>query len=112
MPGRDVPKIKWLNGIYFDKWVHAGMFGLLTFLLCWPFNKSGYSRQKKLHYFIKIAIACSLWGLTIEFIQKFYVPGRDFELLDWAADSGGALIALFISMKMFTDYSIKTGERL
>jgi VanZ family protein len=29
-------------------------------------------------------------GLTTEFIQKYLVPGRNFDLLDWAADSLGA----------------------
>ena len=77
------------------------MFGGLAFLFCLPFYKSGFSTQKRINYFIKIAIATSIWGLTIEFIQKFYIPGRSFDLLDWAADSLGALIALWFCTKKF-----------
>ncbi len=101
MPGKDVPEISWLDGIYFDKWVHAGMFGGLTFFFSLPFYKSEFSAQQRLHYFIKIAIAASIWGLAIEFIQKFYAINRDFDLLDWAADSFGALVAFFICKKIF-----------
>ncbi len=95
MPGSDVPKIRWLDGIYFDKWVHAGMFGGLTFLFSFPFFKSDFSTIERLHYFIRIALAASIWGLTIEFIQKYFVISRDFDLLDWAADSVGVVIAFW-----------------
>jgi hypothetical protein len=101
LPGKDIPKIGWLNSIYFDKWVHAGMFGGLTFLFSWPFYKSNFSARQRLFYFIKIAIAASIWGLVIEFIQKFYIPSRDFELLDWAADSLGVCLAFLICRKYF-----------
>ena len=101
LPGKDIPTIGWLDKIYFDKWVHIGMFGGLTFLFCFPLYKSYLSNKEKLHYFAKIAIAASIWGLAIEFIQKFYVIGRSFDLLDWAADSTGAFIAFLISKKNF-----------
>ncbi len=101
LPGNDFPKEDWLDKIYFDKWVHIGMFGGLTFLFCLPFYKSNFSAQQRLYYFIKIAIATSIWGLTIEFIQKYFIAGRDFELLDWAADSLGALIAFLFCKKIF-----------
>jgi hypothetical protein len=101
LPGNDIPKIGWLDKIYFDKWVHAGLFGGLTFLFCWPFYKSTFSPQWKFYYFIKVAIAASIWGLTIEFIQKFFVTSRDFDLLDWAADSFGVIVAFLICKKWF-----------
>jgi hypothetical protein len=103
LPGKDIPKIGWLDTIYFDKWVHAGMFAGITFLFCWPFYKSGFSNEKRINYFIKIAISASIWGLTIEFIQRFYIAGRSFDLLDWAADSLGALIALLFCRKKLVE---------
>lgn len=94
MPGKDVPSIDWINIIYFDKWVHAGIFGLLALLFMLPFALSPMEPKEKLQYFIRIAIATSVWGLTTEFIQKYLVSGRSFDLLDWAADSLGAIISL------------------
>lgn len=107
MPGKDVPQIGWLDGIYFDKWVHAAMFGGLTFLFCWPFHKSDFSAKQRLNYFIKIALVSSIWGLIIEFIQKFYVTSRDFELLDWAADSVGVLLAFWFCSRYFINRRVK-----
>ena len=102
LPGSDIPKVGWLNAIYFDKWVHVGVFALLGALFCWPFYLSPINKKERLAYFLKIAIAVSIWGLTIEFIQKFWIPGRDFDLLDWAADSVGAMVAYFFSTARFT----------
>jgi VanZ family protein len=105
LPGRDIPQIGWLDRIYFDKWVHIGMFGGLTFLFCWPFYQSDFPAQKKINLFILIAITTSICGLAIEFIQRFYITGRSFELLDWAADSLGAFIALWFCSKKFVKTS-------
>ncbi len=93
LPGSDLPKMRWLNKIYFDKWVHLGMFSILVFLFSFPFFKSHLLLGKKINYFLWIAITASLWGLAIEFIQKYFVVGRSFDLLDWAADSLGAFIS-------------------
>jgi VanZ family protein len=100
MPGKDVPEVGWMDGIpNFDKLVHAGLFGGLTFLFCLPYFKSSFSRKQKINHFIRITLAVIVWGITVEFIQKYFVA-RDFELLDWAADSVGALIAFWLSMKI------------
>ncbi len=93
LPGSDLPKVGWLDKIHFDKLIHIGMFGILVFLFSFPYFKSHLHSAKKIYYFLWIAIVASLWGLAIEFIQKYFVVGRSFELLDWAADSLGALIS-------------------
>lgn len=93
LPGSDLPQMGWLNRIHFDKLVHVGLFGMLAFLFSFPFFKTDITLSKKIGYLLWIAIIASLWGLAIEFIQKYFVSGRTFDLLDWAADSLGALIA-------------------
>jgi VanZ family protein len=67
-----------------------------------PFFSAPFSLQKKINYFIRISLSAIIWGITIEFIQKFYVSGRSFDLLDWAADTAGVLIAFWICRKMIT----------
>jgi len=106
LPGNDLPKIGWMdNIIFFDKWVHMGLFGILVLLFCLPFYKSSFTTKERLNYFIKIFLVVSIWGLTIEFIQKYFIPGRAFDLWDWAADSVGAVIAYWFCKKKF----IKSG---
>ena len=101
LPGQDLPPTDWLHISYVDKWLHVGVFGLLVFLFCWPFYRSVFTQKVRKYYFIKIALTVSIWGLAIEFIQKFYIPGRSFDLLDWAADSTGALLGFFICSRLF-----------
>lgn len=101
MPARDVPEVGWLDKIpNMDKLVHAGLFGGLAFLFALPFFKSSISFKQKLNYSIKISLASIIWGITIEFLQKFYVPSRDFDLLDWAADTLGVIIALWVIIRI------------
>lgn len=102
LPGKDIPGTSWLDKIFFDKWVHAGVFGLLALLFMLPFGISPLDKREKLQYFIRIAIATSLWGLTTEFIQRYLVTGRSFDLLDWASDSLGALVALLYCHKKYS----------
>jgi len=97
MPASDVPQVSWMDNIpNFDKLVHAGLFGGLAFLFALPLLKSHFSQKQKLNYSIRISLAAIVWGITIEFLQKFYVPSRDFDLLDWAADIVGVIIALWL----------------
>lgn len=112
MPGSDVPQVSWLNIPYFDKIVHVSLFGGLTFLFCLPFFKAPFSLQKKINYFIRISLAAIVWGITIEFLQKFYVAGRSFDLLDWAADSAGVFISFWICKKIVTSKFSATLELL
>lgn len=101
LPGDDVPNTSWLDLIYFDKIVHAGLFAGLVFWFCMPFKKSGLHPNDKINFFIKITLATIVWGITTEFIQLFFVPGRQFDLMDWAADSAGAIIAFFVCRDFF-----------
>jgi len=95
IPGSKMPAVEtWLNDIYFDKWVHAGLFGMLVFLFIYPiYKKMILPSVVKKNWAIKIAVAAVILGITTEFIQKFFIPGRSFDIYDLAADSFGILVA-------------------
>lgn len=102
LPGDDLPKgDDWMDAIFFDKWVHVGLFAVLAYLFMKPICKSNLTSNNKWITIIKIALCISIWGLTTEFIQKFFIPGRSFDLLDWAADSGGVILALIVCKKFY-----------
>lgn len=93
-PGNDLAKAEsWMTKIYLDKWVHAGLFGVLALLFMLPVKRSSLSLRHKNKYLISILLAVSAWGLVTEYIQRYLVVGRDYDLLDWAADSVGAICA-------------------
>jgi VanZ family protein len=101
MPGNDIPKSEFLFKIDFDKFVHAGIFGLLAVLFCWPFYKIAVPRKKKIHYFIFIALLTSAFGYSTELIQKYWADGRSYDLMDWIADSVGVLVAFIFCKRVF-----------
>jgi VanZ family protein len=94
LPGSDIPPVdNWLNYIYFDKLVHIGLFSVLTFLFIYPVSKMNLPLAVKKNTAIKIAISAWIWALTTEFIQKYFIPDRSFDMYDWAADTFGILLA-------------------
>jgi len=110
IPGKDLPTPdNWMIAIDYDKLIHIGVFGLLAFLFMYPFGKSSLPPKQKLHYFIRFALVTIVWGYTTEILQKFYIPGRSYDLADWLADSIGGILALVISKFYFLRRS-KTGK--
>ena len=58
LPGSDIPPVEnWLSYIYFDKWVHIGLFAVLTFLFIYPVSKLDIAASIKKNTAIKIALA-------------------------------------------------------
>jgi len=103
LPGSDLPpSASWMDLVMFDKWVHVGLFGVLGFLFMLPLFKTSIDRKQKICWFARIAASVSVWGLAVEFIQKYYIPGRSFDLMDWAADSIGAALAFIVAIKFIS----------
>jgi VanZ family protein len=95
IPGYDLPKVdNWMIQINYDKLIHVGIFAVLAFLFMYPIVRSGLSKKEKWHYCIKLALATIIWGYTTEVIQKFFIPGRSYDLTDWLSDSIGGVVAL------------------
>ncbi|GAB4093856.1 VanZ family protein [Flaviaesturariibacter terrae] len=83
LPGDELPKEDWLDRIFFDKWVHIGLFAVLVLLLCWSWNIAG---PKGL---LRAGLACIVYGLLVEIVQGFWVPNRSADPWDFLADSFG-----------------------
>jgi VanZ family protein len=94
-PGKDLPDTKLLKIIFLDKAVHFACFALLVILFYYPIGKTDVASASKLNYLTRLTIAGILWGITTELIQRFFIPGRSFDLFDWLADSLGAIAAFF-----------------
>lgn len=102
IPGKQLPESEFLFEINFDKFVHVGMFGLLAVLFSWPFYKTTIPKNKKILYFIIIAVLTSAFGYSTELMQKYWAQGRSYSLMDWLADTGGALGACIFCRIFFT----------
>lgn len=101
LPGNDLPHNGFFDIPFFDKYVHFGMFCMLTVLFCYPFvySQTGDSAIKK--WFTKIAVYIILYGTVMEFVQKYLANGRSFDLVDIVFDSLGSIAGLIIIRKYY-----------
>ena len=98
LPSSDLPKPKdWMDKIHFDKMVHAGLFGVLVFLWLFPVFLSTRTYKAKRNLSIFFIICVSLFGIITELLQSYFSPTRQFDWIDWAADTVGAAIAVYIT---------------
>jgi VanZ family protein len=96
MPGSDIPSNDFFELIYFDKWVHIGLFSILTILWIYPFLGS-ISRSAGV--FVIISLSSITYGVVMEFIQKYFATNRSFDLTDILADSIGTCLGLVLIIK-------------
>jgi VanZ family protein len=90
LPGSAFPTENWLSKIYFDKLVHIGLFTILIFL--W---RSSFDFEFSNYHLVLLFFAL-IYGLAVEFIQRYFVANRDFDLYDVVADMIGAVLGLAI----------------
>jgi hypothetical protein len=118
IPGNQLLRDDWLSRIYFDKWVHVGLFAVLVSLWCLPViarrartiagnrNVVASLSGKESHEradgsalagrLIIVVIMAIAYGIAIEFIQETFIPNRGLSIGDMVADSIGSVVgALF-----------------
>jgi VanZ family protein len=101
IPGTAFPQENWLNKIWFDKWVHIGMFAIMVVLWCWAMLRFNIDPQKRKNVFISLAVLWLLYGIGMEFVQKYCVTNRSFDAGDIVADGVGCIVGLFYSLSRF-----------
>jgi VanZ family protein len=97
LPGNLLPDESHFKIPNFDKFVHICMFGGFVLLWCLYISSRKFSLQKNLQLFFYIFIIGAALGITMEYVQKYFIPLRDFDLGDIIADMIGAGIAYGIS---------------
>ena len=98
LPGTAFPHEKWYNKIWLDKWIHIFLFAILTILFC---RAGSAVLGKKLRLLAYIAIGCFIYGVVMEFIQKYFIPFRSFDVGDIIADGIGSALGLIISIRVY-----------
>jgi VanZ family protein len=94
LPQNDLPHSPMFNLPYFDKYVHTGMFFLLTLLFSYPFSKFSDKTSIVIAAFNKVAVYVILYGIIMEFVQKFFTSGRSFDIIDIVFDALGSFLGL------------------
>ena len=91
-----IPKPVSFNGL--DKLLHACAFGSLAFTLSYWFAADKWLTQP-FRYFAVVCLIAACYGISDE-IHQIFVPGRDASIYDWFADCIGAVLAVFLRLKI------------
>ena len=86
---------------HFDKYVHVILFAGFTALWGYYLFRKGFSTERLKQVFLWVFLAAAAYGILLEFIQLFFVPGRSFDIGDIVADIVGAGLGwLWLSSKI------------
>jgi len=86
LPGSAFPQNNWFGKIWFDKWVHIGLFAVMVACWCWALLRYPFNRTQLINAFIAMAICWLAYGIGMEFVQKYFVVNRSFDIGDIVAD--------------------------
>lgn len=89
-PGNYIPKEEGFFIPDFDKVVHMGLFGGFVFLWCLYLAGKPVATKKLLWGFFWFYLFSNGLGIGIEYAQKYWIPGRDYDLADIIADILGS----------------------
>ncbi len=98
LPGSSFPHENWMSKISLDKWVHIFLFSVLVLLWVTGLGRRSPDKFAFRKMAVIVCLAAIVYGIMMEFVQKYWVPNRSFELLDILADTGGSLAGYFIAM--------------
>ena len=108
LPGSVLPKEDWLDKIWLDKWIHILLFFVLVIAWCQfglekVLQRSSYGQKNNLRkkLFLWIAIIALLYGIGMEFVQKYFIKNRSFDIVDVVADGVGCGIGLIYSLRRY-----------
>jgi hypothetical protein len=98
MPAGNTPGNNWISYLlqlpFADKVIHMGLFGSLALSLFFHFEQYSNISFRSTRTKALSLIVCILFGIGMEYYQKYFVPSRGFEVGDMLADAIGALVAL------------------
>jgi len=53
-------------------------------------------------FFVWIALSGCVYGIAMEFVQKYWIPNRSFDIGDIIADTIGSIAGLVFATKLLT----------
>jgi len=111
IPGTELPKFKWDNKIWLDKWVHIFLFMVLVILWSKAYSGKKNIQNDTRKIFFQIMILGFLYGILMEVVQEYFILNRSFDLVDILANGTGCFIGYLISIKRFVKNSSVKGVK-
>lgn len=104
LPGKDFEDSSLEKIPNFDKVVHMGIFGAQVFWLCLPLAQRYKSNARILKW---MTLAVIVFGIGMEYVQKFFTIDRSFDCTDMIADGVGAILSYYCMRYIFQQYQKK-----
>jgi VanZ family protein len=101
LPGSVFPKENWLDKIWADKWIHIILFATLIILWAWAYYKLKTEKRNLKKIFLWLTVTGIMYGVAMEFVQKYFIPNRSFDIGDMASDAVGCFLGFFYSIRRF-----------
>jgi len=86
----DTERVNRFDFPFADKWIH----GILFFLLAAISLLARNSKREMRSSILLVALACAVYGASLEWVQYSFTDERSGDMLDWLADLIGALTGL------------------
>lgn len=97
LPGSNLPRMNYWGQ---DKIVHIILFGSLMFAALFHFDQLDTAFFKTTRARALTMIVFIVYGIAMEFYQKYFVPSRGFEVADMLADAAGVIGSLPLYQKI------------
>lgn len=109
LPGSMIPNEQGFKIPNFDKLVHVTMFGGFVFLWNLYLTNRSLALPRLLGLFFFFYMLGNIFGISMEIVQLYWIPGRDYDTYDIIADMFGAGIGYGVSGQMFIPVLVKEG---
>ena len=77
------------------------MFFIMVLLWCRAMFQKGYEIKRLKNIFLWLAIIWTIYGVGMEFVQRYFIPNRSFDPGDIMADAAGCGIGFFYCIKRY-----------
>ena len=98
LPGSVLPSESHFSIPDFDKYIHISIF--CVFVVLWSFYYASKPDKKNRNFFFIIFITACVYGIAMEYVQKYFIPRRDFDVEDILADVIGSALGFIISVSI------------
>lgn len=111
LPGSAIPSVGMYGLSDIDKAVHFILFGCIPFFWgIYTTTRSSYSKWKK--WLAVFCLSSISLGIILEFVQFYFIPNRDFDIMDILADTIGALFFTFLLFALEKQSAVKKEKPL
>lgn len=102
LPGSDLPDINFWDIDIEDKIAHAGVFGVLGFLMVYGSVRRKAKPFISRKHTLNLILVATAYGALTEIFQDLFFPSRFGDITDFIADTIGAVLGILVARKLLT----------